>query len=243
MFSISLFASPTLVSANVDPETWEYLFHLEYKEGKLSTDPLLKPSDLYDSIPEDYTPEFSPAETDFYGNVISGKGKELARFGFNKPTTMIPSLGKSLMNVFGPYFANADRVAFYERSGKHLFDISVRGSSFCNDNNKCETNVGENNHYCPNDCPLPAGTTPPAPAPIPVPAPTPEIVSPPSPTVSPPGPIDITPPNPSSSNDAPSTTPQGGQQISTMRVIAFTIGILTLLLGTMLWLRRKKSAE
>lgn len=147
---LAVFLPLAFASANYDDDIWSYVFHLQYKEGVLGVNDSEK--DPYTSIPQLFTATNDPATTDFSGTIVSGKGKELAKFGFNKPTSIVVSLGKSIIDVNAPYFANADHVTFFDKKGKRLFDISVRGSSFCNDNNICNANVGENSLNCPNDC-------------------------------------------------------------------------------------------
>ncbi len=145
-----------MASANVDDDVWIYVFRLEYSQGTLGTEAGLKVP--YDLIPTAFEEKVSALSGDYYGTVFTVTGKEDARFGFNKPTAQNVSSGKSLLAVRAPYFANADHVSFYSHNGNHLFDISVRGSSFCNDNNTCDSLIGENYLNCPNDCPPPPPT-------------------------------------------------------------------------------------
>lgn len=167
---------PTYVYAMVDSEYWSYQFHLEYSKGVLQVE---KGIDYpYSPIPIKYDPQYDPAQADFYGVIINIKNKEEARFGFMTPTTTAPGLGKSLLSVWAPEFADADHVSFYSISNKHLFDISVKDSSFCNDNDICDENIGESGLNCPNDChtttssTLESESTTPEPATIPSVAPT-----------------------------------------------------------------------
>lgn len=147
---ISLFFVPSLSLAMVDSEYWSYQFHLEYTKGVLQVE---KGVDYpYSPIPVEYHPEYDPAQADFYGVIINIKNKEDARFGFMTPTTTAVALGKSLVSVWAPKYADADHVSFYSKTNKHLFDISVKDSSFCNDNGICDENIGENGLNCPNDC-------------------------------------------------------------------------------------------
>ncbi len=163
---IFTFLTPVFASANVDDDIWIYVFKLEYVQGILS--PEKGPSIAYDLIPTAYEEKVPASSGDYYGIVLTSKGKEDARFGFNKPTTQNVSSGKSLLSVRAPYFANADHVSFYGHDGKHLFDISVKGSSFCNDNGSCNADAGENYLNCPNDCPPPPPvSTTPGPLPLP----------------------------------------------------------------------------
>ena len=153
-----LLASPTLVVANVDDDVWSYLFQLEYRQGTLA--PAAGAAIPYRSIPMAYS-ESAPATTsDYYAVIYSFRGIEEARFGFNRPSTEVAVSGKGLLFVYAPYFADADHVSFFSRSGMKLFDISVKGSSFCNDNHICNADVGENHNNCAYDCPVPASLLP-----------------------------------------------------------------------------------
>ena len=156
VFLVLFLSFPVFAFANVDDDIWVYSFLLQYKQGILA--PQEGVEIPYDLIPTAFEEEVPATKGEYYGIILTVKGKEDARFGFNKPTVQNVSSGKSLLAVRAPYFANADHVSFYSRDGKHLFDISVRGSSFCNDNNSCDTQTGENYLNCPNDCPPPPTT-------------------------------------------------------------------------------------
>lgn len=231
--------------ANVDDDDWTYFFHLEYKQGILAVEEGV--AYPYDSIPVYFdgpTDKVSAEQMDFYGIIVSGKGVKLAYFGFNKPETTVAALGKSVFIAKAPFYANASRVDFYQRSGKKLFTISVSGSSFCDDNNKCNSNVGENYRNCPNDCPPPPGGIPPR-----------EIVSPQQ-AVTPPSQV-VTSPSPSalpatageeigggailpgSTIETDTKTPIAKEGVSTRTIVFIVTGALALLLaGVMLYLRR-----
>ena len=156
LFIIAFFTFTQTVFASGYSDVWSYAFHMEYRNGTLAPD--TSSGESYTPIPELSTPEGDPSATDFYGVIIGVKGKELNRFGFNTPKTTVAALGKSIFDVKATFFADADHVSFYTQQGKHLFDISVKGSSFCNDNNVCNADVGEDYTNCPNDCPAPIQT-------------------------------------------------------------------------------------
>lgn len=226
------FFIPMFSSANIDDDIWIYVFRLEYAQGTLSTEAGLKVP--YDLIPTAFEEKVSAGEGDYYGTIFTGTGKEDARFGFNKPTTQNISSGKSLLPVRAPYFANADHVSFYSRGGKHLFDVSVKGSSFCNDNNSCNTEAGENYLNCPNDCP------PPPPASI---DPTPLPVTPSSGTG---GETTVTPPE----SPVPSPEPVTGTVVKTpgnipsislspVTIAVLVVSMLVLLILFAVWKVRK----
>ncbi len=215
-----------------DDELFDYIFYVEFINNKpqVSTDAKIP----YYIIPvTEHTSVLSSGE--FRGEIISGKGKLLESFWFNAPQTTITALGKSRIDLRAPYFANADHVSFYSAKGtKPLFTISLKASSFCNDNNKCEKDVGENYLNCSNDCPAPqkielptintlptsTGAEPEVLAPIE----TPEIVT--------------TPPSNTNTEDvAPITTPK---ENSKNKIIQLTIGIFLILLsviGFITWKR------
>lgn len=223
----------TFASANYDDDVWSYTFHLQYKDGVLGVNDSEK--NPYTPIPGAYTQTEDPKTTDFVGKIISVKGKELGVFGFNKPTSMIISLGKSILEVQAPYFADADHVSFFDKKGTRLFNISLLGSSFCNDDNVCNAKVGENSANCPNDCG--GGITTTQPQAIPpqteVPATTTQIQNTPTPEQV------IT-----SNGEQP--TPVASATISTAKkpitsIVMFVGGILLVLLAIILWYTRRKT--
>jgi len=149
-----LILSVRQVCAGGFSEDWSYVFHLQYKQGLLSIQEGVK--DAYDVLPESYGQLIDPARADYYGVIINFKKTEVFRFGFNKPTTPLDARGRSVFDIKALKFADADYVSFYAKGGTHLFDISLKGSSFCNDDNKCNSEVGEDYRNCPNDCSAPS---------------------------------------------------------------------------------------
>lgn len=221
------------VSANYEDDVWSYLFYLEYKQGIIAVQSGAKYP--YDPIPDLFVSKYDPSTSDFYGIITSGKGAELARFGFNTPNTTLVAQGKSIMEVRAPYYANADHVTFYNKAGKRFFNISVKGSSFCNDNNICDARVGENYVNCPNDCEAPEV----------LPTPTP------SPTINPPINIDPAPQPPNPSVVVGVETPElmGGEitktestlpiSFSPKMIILLVVSALLLIFGIILLRMRK----
>jgi hypothetical protein len=229
---LALLFPSSLLFANVDDDIWIYALHLEVKQGVLGIDSGEKYP--YRTIPMAYEGPTTPDNFDFYGTIISGKGAVLGQFAFNKPATEVASLGKSVFTVHAPYFANADHITFYKKGGIKLFTLSVSHTSFCNDNNKCNSEVGENYVNCPNDCPVPTDLPPSTPEADP----SPKIAPPPSSPISPESPPNI---STSPSNPIQSTSTEGVPQTNTIRAVAFVAGTLAVILGVILWLRRKES--
>ena len=231
---LALFVPLAFASANVDEDTWSYFFHLQYKQGVLAVEE--GRAQPYTPVPELYTEKTDPRATDFYGIIVSGRGSELARFGFDKPESVIVAQGKSVFTVKAPLFANADHVSFYARGGKKLFDVSTKSSSFCNDNNKCESEVGENYRNCPIDCPAPPNTSPPQTPPAP-----PTVVTPPSTATT--ASETVTPPqkNPGATGimtGESGTTPTSGASKKVI-IILTAFGTLALILAGVMWKVRK----
>ena len=125
-----------------DDGIYTYLFHLYFDNGKLVKDRDFEAP--FDLIAEDYVLEKVESQTALWGEVLAIGGRNEATFQFN------PRQGK--MTVKAPYFPDADRVNFYNLQGEKLLTILVRGSSVCNNNGVCESDVGENQKNCSADC-------------------------------------------------------------------------------------------
>lgn len=224
---LTLLIIPFTSFANVEEGIWSYVFHLESVNGTLSVRTDTKTP--YSPVPILFTPVIDVAQAPFYGIVLSVKGKTLEKFGIPPATTVNTVTGKSEMEVSGPYFADAERVAFYTKEGKHLFDISVKGSSFCNDDNKCNVDVGENYINCPLDCPAPIKTPS---VPLITPPVTPIVTTAPSSTEQ------VKPETPASQSNIDasyittnnSETPTSGG-VSTKALLMFGAGLLMIILG------------
>jgi hypothetical protein len=146
-------------SADYDPGIWAFVFHLEIKDGILraQADAVIP----YEATPVSETPDSKdPNESDFHVDIIGVRGNMLGSFGFDDPKTVVPALGKSVFDVYTPFFANGTRALISTKEGKKLLELSLSGTSFCNDNAVCDTDVGENFVNCANDCPAPEVLTP-----------------------------------------------------------------------------------
>lgn len=143
---------------------YSYRFHLYYDNGQLfaNRDFNFK----YDIISDDFIPEIISTTHPFRGEIVSGKEEVLSSFRFD-PQKGNPVFKKGGIAVDGPYFANAAKVNFYNDKNQLLLTLDLSGSSFCNDDGACNSDVGENYQNCPNDCPRPSPSPayqPPAPS-------------------------------------------------------------------------------
>ena len=117
-----------------------YKFHLYYDSGTLVLDKNY-------AFPYDYIADnFQDPKASFTGKVISMKGEVLSTFTYN--------LNVGSNQVLVPYFTDAQKVIFYSSgsSTNKLLEIDVASTSLCNQNNKCEVNLGEDVNNCPSDC-------------------------------------------------------------------------------------------
>ncbi len=132
---------------------YSYRFHLYYDNGQLfaNRDFNFK----YDIISDDFIPEVISTTHPFRGEIVSGKEEVLSSFRFD-PQKGNPVFKKGSIAVDGPYFANAAKVNFYNDKNQPLLSLDLSGSSFCNDDSVCNSDVGENYQNCPNDCPRPS---------------------------------------------------------------------------------------
>ena len=229
---------PLRAGAMVDSDVWSYVFHLEYSQGTLGVSRDVKFP--YSPIPSEFIPEYSSDKTDFYGIIYNIKNKEEARFGFMAPTSLNTASGKTALEVAAPKFADADHVAFFTKTNKHLFDVSVKDSSFCNDNNKCDTAVGEDYKNCPIDCPVPANILPEPIEPVMTPAPLPTTPEP-SIVTSPPSNEYTTSTDVSYLTTSTKATATVKRMVDMKTFLSFFGGILFLVLAFVFYRRKKKT--
>ena len=101
-------------------------------------------------------------------DVVSIRNVVLGSLDFS-PTQLLSDQQKGKIVVRAPYFANAKEVAIYNNVTQLVIKIPVIESSFCNEDNICDIDVGENYKNCLNDC-KESVTPAPTPTPTPVPA-------------------------------------------------------------------------
>ncbi|MBI2062698.1 MAG: hypothetical protein HYT61_00425 [Candidatus Yanofskybacteria bacterium] len=152
-----VFILPLFVNADVvdSRENFVYLFHLYYDNGQLFADRDARFK--YDIIAEPYVVPALKTASPYSGEILNFNNKILATFKFDQ------SIVKGRLSLKGPYFADASAVNFYNDVNQLLLTIDVSGSSFCNDDEVCNSDVGENSDNCSNDCklkPPPVSTTP-----------------------------------------------------------------------------------
>ncbi len=140
------------------PQFYSYRFHLYYDNGQLFADRDFEFK--YDLIAERFTPETLTTQTPYRGEIINVKNEIKVAFQFD-PKQGNSRFAKGKISVKGPYFADAAMVNFYNEKNQLLLTLDIGGSSFCNDDGTCNSDVGENYTNCPNDCPKPS----PSPAP------------------------------------------------------------------------------
>lgn len=232
VFPSSLFA----ISDDYDPGVWSFAFHFQIKNGVLSTQSEAK---LEYEATLASGEQLSPGNTDYRIDIIGVKGNILGTYGFNDPKTYVAVLDKTVFDVLTPFFANGKKAEIYAKNGKKLFEVSLAGTSFCNDNGRCDMGVGENFSNCVNDCPPP---------PTPNPTPTPVTPTPANPTPTPvqPGAVDptITPSTSSTGTSGEVVRTQGLMTGNSKIMLVFGVGFVLLsVLGFVVMRGRKSAAE
>jgi hypothetical protein len=122
-----------------------YVFHLYYDNERVVPDRDFEIK--YDIVEEEYI----TASGSLRYEVINKLG-EVAFAGSFDPQDGDPSFLKGKINVRAPYVADGDKVNFYDKEDSISATIDVGESSFCNDDNFCDKDRGENAMSCPNDC-------------------------------------------------------------------------------------------
>ncbi len=154
IWGIGVFALADTVSRQ---DKFIYRFHLYYDNGQLLANRDFKFK--YDIVSDNFIPEVISIANPFRGEVVSVINEVLYSFQFD-PQKGNLAFKKGGVAVDAPYFADAAKVNFYDDKNLLLLALDVSGSSFCNDDGTCNSDVGENYQNCPNDCPKPATPTP-----------------------------------------------------------------------------------
>ena len=140
-----------------------YLFHLYYDNSQLFADRDVQFK--YDILSEVFVSETINTQFPYKGEVISLRGEIVQTFQFD-PRKGDPKFLKGKIFVKAPYFADGQKVNFYDGQGNQLLSIFVSDSSFCNDDGVCNADVGEDFKTCPLDCkvatPVPTVSTEPS---------------------------------------------------------------------------------
>lgn len=164
LFSVLILLENFAVADERSPDQFTYIFHLYYDNGQLFADRDFEFK--YDLIAEQFTPDTLTTQTPYRGEIINVKNETETTFQFD-PKQSKPLFIKGKISVKGPYFADVAKVNFYNDKNQLLLTLDVGGSSFCNDDGTCNSDVGENYQNCPNDCPRPSPSPtyqPPAPS-------------------------------------------------------------------------------
>lgn len=143
---------------------YSYRFHLYYDNGQLFADRDFEFK--YDLVAEEFAPETLTTQAPYTGEIVNVRNEIKATFQFD-PKQGNSKFVKGKISIKGPYFANAAKVNFYNDKNQLLLTLDLSGSSFCNDDGTCNSDVGENYQNCPNDCPRPSPSPayqPPAPS-------------------------------------------------------------------------------
>ncbi len=166
-FTILFYGQITLSADEASPwssQFFSYRFHLYYDNGQLFADRDFEFK--YDLIAEQFTPETLTTQTPYKGEIVNVQNETETTFQFD-PKQGNPKFAKGKISIKGPYFADAAKANFYDDKNQLLLALDIGGSSFCNDDGTCNSDVGENYQNCPNDCkrPSPSPTyQPPAPS-------------------------------------------------------------------------------
>lgn len=161
VFAPTLFSNASEYVLDTDPSQLSYVFKLYYDNGQLFAD---RDSQFkYDVIPEEFKPEVLTTQFPFSGEIVNLKGEVASVFKFD-PRRGNPNFSKGKISVKAPYIPDGQKVVFYDFQGGTLLTIFVSESSFCDDNGICNSEKGEDNKTCPNDCAGILPTTPTAPS-------------------------------------------------------------------------------
>jgi len=157
-FSISIIVFGSLLLAlGVGPvfadepgdSNFTYLFHFYYDNGQLLADRDFEFS--YDVVPEEYKPGTVTTQFPFRGEITNFLNQVAGTFEFD-PRGGDPDFLKGKISVKAPYVPDGQKAVFYDSQGRTLLTVFVSESSFCNDDGVCNSDRGEDENTCPNDC-------------------------------------------------------------------------------------------
>ncbi|OGN02625.1 MAG: hypothetical protein A2655_02790 [Candidatus Yanofskybacteria bacterium RIFCSPHIGHO2_01_FULL_43_42] len=146
--AVFVFLLPAWADIRIE-DSYVYNFHLYYDNGQLFADRDFEFK--YDVIPEEFTPETFNTQFPFKGEIINLKNGVAAEFLFD-PKRGNPDFLKGKISVKAPYAPDGQKAVFYDSQGKILLTVFVSESSFCNDDGTCNSDRGESEQTCPNDC-------------------------------------------------------------------------------------------
>jgi len=121
---------------------FSYVFHLVYNNSQLYIDSTYESS--YDIIAEKY--EQVVYQNPFRGQIKDSKDVRISEFQYD------PGQGGEI-SAKAPYSPSAAKAIFYDNQNNQLLILSLSESSFCNNDNKCDSDIGEETSTCPADCP------------------------------------------------------------------------------------------
>lgn len=136
-------------TGSASSDSFYYVFHLYYDNGQLSADRDFKFK--YDVIPGDFIADSVTTQFPYRGEVVNFVGETAGRFDFD-PKQGDPKFIKGKISVNAPYFADAQKVIFYDNQNQPVLTIFVSDSSFCNDDGICNADRGEDSLNCSKDC-------------------------------------------------------------------------------------------
>lgn len=137
---------------------YTYLFHLYYDNGQLFADRDFEFK--YDMVAEEFVPETVNTQFPYKGEIISFRGEVVSAFLFD-PRRGDPNFLKGKISVKASYAPNGQKAVFYDSQNRPLVTIFVSESSFCNEDGVCNSDRGEDNKTCSNDCRGATSTAPP----------------------------------------------------------------------------------
>lgn len=127
-----------------------YLFYLYYDNGQLFAD---RDYDFkYEVISEEFVPEMLYGEQALFSVAIVNLKDEVSAEYLFDPRRGNPDFLKGKIKVKAPYVPDGQKAVFYDSQGRTLLTIFVNESSFCDDNGVCNSEKGENEQNCSNDC-------------------------------------------------------------------------------------------